>query len=359
MPYLSDDPNVETRYYELRYDGERMLSGVAMPYGEVAELPWGDKERFQQGAFGDLAQLDVILNRQHQRTEPLARTTGGDLSLSDSQNALRISAQLPNTQEANDTLELVRTKVLRGFSVEFMPEETRNEKGVTVIEKAKLVGVAVVDRPAYSQAMIDARSKRNQDMNEEQIRALIEQAIESRSDDGEQLDVEALATALNEGVKAEVRSQIEAVLQERDEAQEAQQRAEQDAKNAETAIAAERKQMEQDAEERAELIVMLRSLLSKDTETRGKSKHELLVLAAGDEIPNASERSEDYLLAKLEDIIARRADVAESRTERSKQIQVPTLRMGPVTPVASSPLTDVTKLAGRPTPGMVRGIAKN
>ena len=358
MDYWSENSNLEKRYYEFRYDGERTLSGVAMPYGEVTELPWGEKERFQQGAFGDVATADVILNRQHQRTEPLARTTGGELVLSDSQNALRISAQLPNTTDANNTLELVRTKVLRGFSVEFMPEEKRVENGVTIIEKATLVGVAVVDRPAYTQAMIDARSKRTQNMNEEQIRALIEQAIESRSDDGEQLDVEALATALNESVRAEVRSQIEAVLQERDEAQEAQQRAEQDTQAAEVRMAEERQQMEVAAEDRADLIVMIRSLLPKDTETRGQSRKELLVLAAGDEIPNAATRSEDYLLAKLEDIIERRADVADSRTEH-KQIQVPTLRIGPVTPIASSPLTDVTKLAGRPTPAMVRGISKH
>ena len=49
------------------------------------------REEFQAGAFGSVSALDVILNRQHDRRMPLARTGGGGLVLTDSTaSALRL-----------------------------------------------------------------------------------------------------------------------------------------------------------------------------------------------------------------------------------------------------------------------------
>ena len=71
---------LERRFVELRSEGERRLSGVAIRYGDTATTPWG-KERFSPGAFAPIG--DVLLNAQHQRTVPLARTDGGGLTLVD------------------------------------------------------------------------------------------------------------------------------------------------------------------------------------------------------------------------------------------------------------------------------------
>ena len=147
----------ETRRFELRADPEkRTLTGTAIRYGDVAALPWG-KERFAAGAFGDVAGLDVILNDGHQRTVPLARTGGAGLVLSDSAERLAFSATLPATRAADDVLELVRTGVMRGASIEFWPEAERDEAGVRVVERAKLTAVGVVDKPAYPASEIQAR----------------------------------------------------------------------------------------------------------------------------------------------------------------------------------------------------------
>ena len=62
-----------------------------------------------------------------------------------------------------------------------------------------------------------------------------------------------------------------------------------------------------DPDQRADLIVSVKPLLPADFETRGKSNHEILVAAAGDEVDRAEERSDEYLLAKVEGIIERRA----------------------------------------------------
>ena len=44
---------------------------------------------------------------------------GGGLELVDTETELTIRAELPETSESNDVLELVRSGVLRGLSIEF------------------------------------------------------------------------------------------------------------------------------------------------------------------------------------------------------------------------------------------------
>ena len=63
--------------------------------------------------------------------------------LRDSLSDLRIEATIPETTIGNDALELVRGRVLRGLSIEFIPSETRREGDkrmgyTTVIEKSRI-----------------------------------------------------------------------------------------------------------------------------------------------------------------------------------------------------------------------------
>ena len=147
----------EYRYTELRAEGERQLSGVAITYNEIARLPFG-KERFEVRAFGDLGAADVILNTMHDRRRPLARS-GSGLTLTDTPQALEVRAELPNTREADDTLELVRSGVLRGLSIEFKATRERMISGVRSIQAARLTGIGVVDRAAYPQSSVEARGE--------------------------------------------------------------------------------------------------------------------------------------------------------------------------------------------------------
>ena len=102
---------------------------------------------------------DVILNRQHKRDIPLARTGGGGLELIDSPEALRISAELPATGSADETLALVKGKILRGLSIEFHARQERQAGDLRIIQRAELVGVGVVDSPQYPKSLIEARAK--------------------------------------------------------------------------------------------------------------------------------------------------------------------------------------------------------
>lgn len=144
---------LEHRYCELRAEG-RTLEGEAIVYGDEAVFPWG-RERIEPGAFAPLG--DVILNRQHDRKTPLARTGGGGLEIIDSAQALRIRASLPETQASSETLTLIRSKVLRGLSIEFVASAERAEGDLRIIERANLSGVAVVDSGQYPQSLVQAR----------------------------------------------------------------------------------------------------------------------------------------------------------------------------------------------------------
>ena len=146
----------EFRNFELRQEG-RVLSGTAIQYGEIASMPFG-RERFEPGAFRGVESADVILNASHDRARPLARTGGAGLVVTDSREALKIRAELPETRESDDVLTLIKTGVLRGLSLEFRAVDERLDGGdIRVVERAELRGVGVVDRPAYKGSVVSAR----------------------------------------------------------------------------------------------------------------------------------------------------------------------------------------------------------
>ena len=144
---------IQHRFVPLSEEG-RVLSGVAITYGDVADLPFG-REKVLPKAFSPLG--DVILNKQHQRSMPLARTGGGGLVLTDTDEELRIEATLDDITDCNDVLKLVRQKVLRGFSIEFKPKVITQDGDIFVIREAELSGIAVVDRPAYTDTEVNVR----------------------------------------------------------------------------------------------------------------------------------------------------------------------------------------------------------
>ena len=149
--------NTEYRFMELRAESNsRQLSGIAVQYGDIARMPWGE-ERIDAGAFGSIG--DILLNRQHDRGRPLARTNGGGLTLTDSSNALKMTANLPETRDADDVLELVRSGVMRGLSTEFIAEDEEFSGSLRIIHQARLVGLAVVDQGAYPQSLVAHRQQ--------------------------------------------------------------------------------------------------------------------------------------------------------------------------------------------------------
>lgn len=135
-------------------DGPGTLAGAVMRYGEIADLPWG-RERFEPGSLY-LDPAGVVLNRQHDRRLPLARYPAAGLNLEMSTVGVSMRARVADTTDGRDTVALVRQGVLRGLSVEFVPEREHSEGDLRIIDRARLVGVAVVDSGAYDGATVEA-----------------------------------------------------------------------------------------------------------------------------------------------------------------------------------------------------------
>ena len=145
----------ETRFIELRLDGSRRISGTIVSYNDTAEIGGAFKEQVRAGAF---SYRDVILNMSHDNKRPLARL-GGGLNITDGSDDMRMTADLPNTRDADDTLTLIKNGTLRGLSVEMevRDDEWRDGGSVRVIKAAELTGIGIVSRPAYPQSSVDIR----------------------------------------------------------------------------------------------------------------------------------------------------------------------------------------------------------
>lgn len=144
---------MERRAAELRAGDGRTLSGLAVPYAVETKFA-GRRERFEAGAA--VSTGEAVLNLHHRIDRPLAREPG-TLRFESRADGLHMTADLPETAEANDALALVRAGVLRGLSVEFRADVERMAGGVRVIEKAMIGGAALVARAAYPTTRVEAR----------------------------------------------------------------------------------------------------------------------------------------------------------------------------------------------------------
>lgn len=151
---MANSNKTERRYSQFRASGN-VLAGTAIKYGDVAVTSMG-RERFRAGCFKPIG--DVILNYMHLRTEPICRNgPNGNLQLIDTEQSLEVRAEL-NPDFDGKILDRVRTQTLRGLSVEFIPVEESIEENIRVISKANLVGIGLVDKPAYPKSVVQLRA---------------------------------------------------------------------------------------------------------------------------------------------------------------------------------------------------------
>lgn len=155
--------DMEYRFVEFRAENDA-ITGVVLPYGRATRI--GDfTEEFRSGAFGKIE--DVILNLQHQRAKPVART-GAGLVLDDKPTELRAAVTLPDTTYGREARELVEGNILRGFSIEFRAQDDEWHGTHRIVKAARLFGIALVDRPAYSDAEISHRWARDAEARQDQ-----------------------------------------------------------------------------------------------------------------------------------------------------------------------------------------------
>lgn len=147
----------------LRSDG-RTLFGIAAPYDQPARIEGRFTERIKRGAFARCLRDkgDVMLCRDHDMHQLLARTSNDSLVLEDQGDGLHFRATLAEFTLADDTLAQVRAGLLAGMSIGFYVRgETwntaRDQRSLDDIELIEIsaVGPAV----AYDGTSIAARAR--------------------------------------------------------------------------------------------------------------------------------------------------------------------------------------------------------
>ena len=145
---------LEIRFAALSGVEGRTLSGLALPFGVETRIG-RMRERFARGSVRSSG--EAILNVQHDRGRAIAREPQS-LSFEVTDSGLLMRATLPESREADDTLSLVRAKVLRGLSVEFLATRERQVNGIREIQAAVVYGVGVVDRAQYEDTTLAVRA---------------------------------------------------------------------------------------------------------------------------------------------------------------------------------------------------------
>jgi HK97 family phage prohead protease len=149
-------PELEIRHFEARADvEERTIIGLAVPYGEEADLGGGVKERFEAGAIESIE--DVKLFYGHE--DPIGKVLEGK----DTEAGFEIRAKVSETPKGDEVLTLMRDGVLNKFSVGFFPMESERDGSVIIRKKVDLREVSVVAIPAFAGANItEVRSEQVQ-----------------------------------------------------------------------------------------------------------------------------------------------------------------------------------------------------
>ena len=132
-----------------------------MAYGSEAYIPGIGRERFAAFSFDRFLRngSDVALNVMHEADLIVATRRRGDLTLTDSPEALTMRADLPQGDAFDSVLELVGDGLTGGLSVEFHALQQRRTADMRTITEATLPALGIVDDPAYPASGVEARQR--------------------------------------------------------------------------------------------------------------------------------------------------------------------------------------------------------
>lgn len=227
---------IETCCLQLREPQEgqtesRTVEGTPIVFGvrSVNLTPWSDTrevyEVLEPGCITNelLMRSDVILNLNHSNMVPdvlgRCRNGKGTLSLELREDKVGCRCDLPHTNNANDTLELMRRGDITGMSFAFEDDWQDSENGVSYERTSEthdgkevwlrhvkritgLYDVAIVTHPAYQQTSVGTREQ------SESINAAIDEQLKRECGDDEakkKADEEAKAEAERKAQEEEQR----------------------------------------------------------------------------------------------------------------------------------------------------------
>lgn len=151
-------------------DDGRIVEGCVVPYGEaqkVRDAPDGPSyfEVFEPGCFAKQLRAADRIELRYEHGEGLADSVGIGRSLADEAHGLFGAFRIHRSAFGDQALELVRSGILPGFSVEFTDRFShwrRNAAGAIVRTKCILHSVGLVRVPAFDAAVVTAVRSRQE-----------------------------------------------------------------------------------------------------------------------------------------------------------------------------------------------------
>ena len=138
---------LETRSFEVRLEAEtREVVGLAVPYGQTADIGGVYREAFAPGAIRSVE--DVKLFWQH--SEPIGKILSGR----DTAEGFEIRARISDTPRGQEAYTLLKDNVINKFSVGFVPVEQTRDGDLVTRTLVDLKEVSLVSFPAFQGASI-------------------------------------------------------------------------------------------------------------------------------------------------------------------------------------------------------------
>lgn len=166
----------------------RVIRGMVVPFGRVGNTSAGPVS-FEFGSFADFKAEDIILNREHNRTDPLGRGIAGSEEVTPA--GINMAFKIAPTTAGTDALIEAAEGLRPSFSIEASADEYTIDKGVMRVSKATLSGVAHVTNPAFKDANILEVAATEDDETPETTEAAAEENQEETTMENEKPEVEA------------------------------------------------------------------------------------------------------------------------------------------------------------------------
>ena len=187
---------LETRSFEVRLEADtREVVGLAVPYGQTADIGGVYREAFAPGAIRSVE--DVKLFWQH--SEPIGKILSGR----DTEEGFEIRAMISDTPRGQEAYTLLKDNVINKFSVGFVPVEQTRDGDLVTRTLVDLREVSLVNFPAFQGASI---SEVREETPVAEVAEGSIQTKETNMSENMELDVRAVQDEV-----AEIRRELELV----------------------------------------------------------------------------------------------------------------------------------------------------
>lgn len=182
---------------QINFDGKilaadvenRTITGTIVPFGISGNTSAG-AVIFEFGSFQQFKAEEIILNKEHSRTDPLGRGIAGSEVITPA--GISMSFKIAPTTAGTDALIEAAEGLRPAFSIEASADEYTIDKGVMRVSAATLQQVAHVTNPAFKSALItDVAASEEESDTPQTPEAAAEENQEGTTMENENPEVEA------------------------------------------------------------------------------------------------------------------------------------------------------------------------